>query len=211
MDLANVPGPARTSLREYVQQAVRNALLDGSLQPDELFSATQLAKQLGVSSTPVREALLDLARDGILIPERNRGFRVALIDHESLIKLAEVRSMLEVPALAVIAKNLSDADYTRLSVLAQQADVHAQALNRFEYARDDRIFHVELTKLAGNKFVTEIVSDFRNRSRLAMSRTPYDHQNLSASSHDHQIILDALRQGEIEKAQRVLTHHILDQ
>lgn len=211
MDLANVPGPARTSLREYVQQAVRTALLDGSLQPEELFSATQLAKQLGVSSTPVREALLDLARDGILIPERNRGFRVALIDHDSLIQLAQVRSMLEVPLLAIIAKNFTAADYARLTGLAQQADVHAQEQNRFEYARDDRIFHVELTKLGGNKFVTEIVSDFRNRSRLAMSRAPYDHQDLRAASQDHQIILDALRAGETAKAQRVLTGHILDQ
>ncbi|HSA52260.1 MAG TPA: GntR family transcriptional regulator, partial [Yinghuangia sp.] len=66
----------RLSLREQVARAIRAALVAGEMRPGVVYSAPGLATRFGVSATPVREALLDLAKDGLVEPVRNKGFRV---------------------------------------------------------------------------------------------------------------------------------------
>ena len=70
------------SLREQARQVIRGLVITGQMQPDQLYSVPRLAAELGVSATPVREALLDLEREGLLEAERNRGFRVVSLSLE---------------------------------------------------------------------------------------------------------------------------------
>ncbi|MER6873164.1 GntR family transcriptional regulator, partial [Amycolatopsis sp. NPDC000673] len=88
----------RTNLREQVLEVVRQAMVSGDLRPGDIYSAAALATRLGVSSSPVREALLTLVNQGLLEPVRNRGYRVVAMTERDLDEIYEMRLLLEVPA-----------------------------------------------------------------------------------------------------------------
>src|SRR5579875_2115176 len=99
----------RRNLREEAVEVLRAAILGGELEPGSIHSAVSLAEQLGVSPTPVREAMLQLARSGLVEVLPNRGFRVTVVDDRDLDEVAELRLMLEVPAMRFVIERSSDA------------------------------------------------------------------------------------------------------
>src|ERR671911_3059487 len=85
----------RTSLREQVADALRAAVVSGEMKPGHVYSAPALAAQFGVSATPVREAMLDLAKEGLVEAVRNKGFRVTALSGRDLDELTEIRRLIE--------------------------------------------------------------------------------------------------------------------
>src|ERR1700684_2801725 len=98
-----VERPADGNLRQHVLQQVRSEIISGHSPPGAMYSVPNLAAALGVSTTPVREALLELARNGLIEPMRNRGFKVVSPTLEELRELFEVRELLEVRAAELLA------------------------------------------------------------------------------------------------------------
>src|ERR1700678_4247018 len=144
--------PAIT-LREAVLQQVRAEIIAGRAGPGTLYTVPGLATQMGVSSTPVREALLELARAGLVSPLRNRGFLVEGVTLKDLEDLFAVRAMLERFALETVARQgLTDPE--PLTALADQV---AEAVERRDvgtYVEADRRFHEALVARAGNPRLT---------------------------------------------------------
>src|SRR5919109_1592521 len=93
------------SLNDQVVEAVRAAIHSGDLAPGELYSAYQIADRLGVSRSPVREALLRLAETGLVRMERNRGFRIVAPAAHDIAEIFAVRLLLEVPASGQAARH----------------------------------------------------------------------------------------------------------
>ena len=94
------------SLREQVTRALEAAIVAGELEPGVIYSAPGLAERFGVSATPVREAMLDLVKEGFVEPLRNRGFRVIEISDEDLDNIAQIRLLIEVPTISQIAGSM---------------------------------------------------------------------------------------------------------
>ncbi len=88
------------SLREQVTRALDAAIVAGELLPGVIYSAPGLAERFGVSATPVREAMLDLVKEGIVELLRNRGFRVIEMSDEDLDNIAQIRLLIEVPTIS---------------------------------------------------------------------------------------------------------------
>src|SRR4051794_30024197 len=134
----------------------------------EVWSAPQLAERFGVSVTPVREALLELVRDGLLFAVRNRGFRVADPTDAELDAISEVRRLLE-PAAAERAARQPAVRRARaegeLREAARRVAEAAEAGDVVAHVRADRDFHAALLDLAGNPVLTETVLRLRDRSR----------------------------------------------
>ena len=84
------------SLREQIGSAIRAALITGEMEPGETYSVPVIAEKFGISATPVREAMLDLVKDGILIALPNKGFQVVSTSAETLRELTEIRLLLEI-------------------------------------------------------------------------------------------------------------------
>lgn len=98
--------PERHSVRAQVLAALRDALAGGQLAPGEVYSAPALAERYGVSATPVREAMQQLASEGAVETVPNRGFRIAGHTARDAAELAEVRAALEVPAIMRLARTV---------------------------------------------------------------------------------------------------------
>jgi DNA-binding GntR family transcriptional regulator len=94
----DLPGVGRReNLRDRTRDALRAAIISGKLEPGVVYSAPALGAQLGVSPTPVREAMLDLVKAGLVVPHPNKGFRITEISEEDLDNLAAVRLLIEPP------------------------------------------------------------------------------------------------------------------
>ena len=98
------------SFRDQVRRALEAALVAGELKPGELYSAPVLGERFGVSATPVREAMLALAKDGFVVAERNRGFRVVELSDKDLDEVSQIRLLVEVPSTVEAAALCKMAD-----------------------------------------------------------------------------------------------------
>jgi DNA-binding GntR family transcriptional regulator len=98
----------RRNLREEAVDVLRAAILGGELQPGSIHSAVTLAERLGVSPTPIREAMLELSTLGLVEVLPNRGFRVTVINDRDLDEVCELRMLLEVPALDMVVARATD-------------------------------------------------------------------------------------------------------
>ncbi|MGW7368742.1 GntR family transcriptional regulator, partial [Streptomyces sp. NPDC054841] len=109
----------RHSVRGQILQALRAALVSGELRPGEVYSAPALGMRFGVSATPVREAMQQLALEGAVETVPNRGFRVTRRSARELAELAEVRALLEVPVMLRLARTVPAARWAELWPLAE--------------------------------------------------------------------------------------------
>jgi DNA-binding GntR family transcriptional regulator len=143
-----------SSLRERAAVALRASIVTGEIRPGEIYSAPMIAQQLGVSATPVREAMLDLASEGLVEPVRNRGLRVIQLTERDLDEIFQVRLLLEVPTVVAVAGDntlLTDKLVKCLNRLIEVLEASAGAGDFGGLIDADIKFHSELLALPGNE------------------------------------------------------------
>ncbi|WP_460112537.1 GntR family transcriptional regulator [Streptomyces platensis] len=206
------PGPAaprRHSVRAQVLAALRRALVDGELAPGEVYSGPALAERYGVSATPVREAMQQLAGEGAVEVVPNRGFRIAQRSSRDLAELAEVRTMLEVPAIVRLARALPPERWEELRPLAAAGVAAAARGDRAGYAEADHAFHQAVMSLTGNRRLTEVTGDLLRRAQWsAAGGTRLRTAELLADASEHTALLDALIAQEYAVAERIAREHV---
>ncbi len=208
-DLALPALGARRNLREEITETLRAAVISGELRPGVVYSAPSLATQFGVSATPVREAMLDLAGEGLVDIVRNKGFRVTELSDKDLDDLTELRALIEVPTVRRIAEAGVAADViTELRPLAAEIEAAAARGDLIPYVTADLEFHLRLLALAGNAHLVETVRSLRARSRIYGIRSLADRGALVPSAHEHAELLDLLEAGDADGAERLMRHHI---
>ncbi|MGV9844417.1 GntR family transcriptional regulator [Streptomyces fungicidicus] len=198
----------QTHLRDQVADALRAALIAGELRPGVVYSAPTLAAELGVSATPVREAMLDLAREGLVEAVRNKGFRVTEMTEQDLDEFTEIRTLIEVPTVGRVAATAAVEQLESLRPLAQRIVTAAQEHDVLKYLEADHRFHLELLALAGNRHLVEVVSDLRKRSRLFGLGSLNETGRLVASAREHVELLDLMVAGRIREAEECMRRHL---
>lgn len=200
---------APTSLREGVLQQVRAEIVSGRASPGTIYSVPALATSLGISTTPVREALLELSRVGLLSPMRNRGFRVEAATLQDLENLFAVRVMLERSALEQVARlRLTDT-----APLTQLADAVAAAVKDGAvgaYVEGDRRFHEALVARAANPRLTRLVMAQRDDMRLYGIDSREGRERQRASVGEHYEMIEFGIAGDVERIGALITRHIME-
>ncbi|MGY0490991.1 GntR family transcriptional regulator [Streptomyces sp. WG-D5] len=175
----------RTSVRGQVLDALRSALVAGDLVPGEVYSGPALGERFGVSATPVREAMQQLAREGAVEVVPNRGFRVTRRSERELAELAEVRALVEVPVVTRLARTVAPARWAELRPLVRATAVAAAEGDRAGYAEADRAFHRAVLAFAGNDQVVRVADDLHRQVGWAAA-------DLTVDARQHGALLDAL-------------------
>jgi DNA-binding GntR family transcriptional regulator len=196
------------SLREQVTRALEGAIVAGELKPGVIYSAPELAERFGISATPVREAMLDLVKEGFVEPLRNRGFRVVEMSDEDLDDIAQIRLLIEVPTIAQAAALLTPAQFQKLAVAAEAIERAAAEGDVLGYLDADRRFHVELISAIGNARLTDLVDRLRRQARLFGLKGLAESGRLMASAREHRALLDKLRVQDIQAAENLMRAHI---
>jgi DNA-binding GntR family transcriptional regulator len=198
-----------SSLRETVAEQVRAEIVSGRAQPGTIYSVPTLATALGISTTPVREALLELSRAGLISPLRNRGFVVAGASLKDLEDLFSIRVLLERYALETIAH----AGLTDVEPLRALADAIAAAVRQEDvggYIEADRRFHEALVSRANNPRLTRLVMAQRDDMRLYGIDTPEGRRRQIDSVDEHYQMLELAQAREVEKIGALITKHIVE-
>ncbi|GAA1946649.1 GntR family transcriptional regulator [Kitasatospora viridis] len=195
-------------LRDQVAHALRAALISGELRPGVVYSAPALAADFGVSATPVREAMLDLAREGLVEAVRNKGFRVTEMTERDLDEFTEIRALIEVPTIGQVARTATKEQLEALRPVAQEIVVAARKHDLIAYLEADRQFHLSLLGLVGNSRLVEVVGDLRKRSRLYGLTRLDQRGELVSSAEEHLELLDLLLTGDAEASEACMARHL---
>lgn len=196
-----------TNLRETVLAQLRSRIVSGEATPGTIYSVPALATEMGMSTTPVREALLELSRTGLVAPLRNRGFRVEAATPQDLENHFDVRIMLEAGALVAIAR----AGLTDTEPLIQRADAVAAAVksgNVADYIETDRQFHEALVSRANNPLLTRMIMGLRADMRLYGINSPEGVERQRASVSEHYEMIELAATGQCEAIAALITRHI---
>ncbi|MHA7274099.1 MULTISPECIES: GntR family transcriptional regulator [unclassified Arthrobacter] len=208
VDDAHVPAARPPSLTERTIEAVREGIRNGSFVPGELYSVYRLADELGVSRSPVRDALLRLAETGMVAFERNRGFRVVLPGARELTEIIAVRLALEVPAAERAAVRATDADRSALHDEHSAMQAAVLAGDESAFMLHDQRLHGLLLDLAGNAHAARIIENLRDATRLVGASTIKKSRSLEDVYREHRPILDAIDDGDPVAAGSAMRRHL---
>ena len=195
------------NLRELVLQHVRSEIISGQSAPGSMYSVPSLATALGVSTTPVREALLELARSGLIEPLRNRGFKVVAPTLTQLRNLFDMRELLELFAAEQVALKRKK-DLSGLRILADDIAKAVVSGSVPDYLETDRRFHHALTEEADNELLTETVMGLRDKMRLYGIGTEAGRERQRDSVAEHYQIVELAEIGDADGLKALLRHHI---
>lgn len=194
------------TVAEGVYQHLRRELLSGRLKPGQWLREQELAEALDVSRTPVRESIRQLAQEGFLQIEANRGVRVRDVSLEEAVATYEVRGQLEGMAAALAARNVNDAARAQLQRHLEAMDA-VDPQDQAEHIRTDNQFHALVARLSGNPVLEELVEKLSERVMRVKILTR--DVNVSAVARaQHARIVEAISQGDEQAAAQAMSKHV---
>jgi len=198
-----------TTASDLVADSIRAAILSGQLKPGETLVERRLAVQLGVSKTPVREALIALSTSGLVAVNPNRGVTVRRLTLDDIRKCYEVRLLLEPWAVSRVARldplpNLADA---RLAL--DEAKLLLSADDHTQLSLANRRFHRAIYSLCDNEVVAEKLDDLQDLTALGAVNLLWEHwPTWRAEYAEHEEILAMVASGQAAAAERLMRRHI---
>lgn len=206
--------PSHKTLRDWVFECLRTSIISGDLAPGQRIVEADLAKQLDVSKSPVREAILQLKQDGLVIDApKGRGVVVAPLKPSDVREIYAVREALEGLAVRILA---ADPQPERLAPLRAAVEKMRQALAENDLRRQfehDVEFHTALCAATGNRRLQDLFSSLRpDLQRIflfaanAMSLEGTDSAEQTLAEHEH--LLQAIAEGNGDRAASLLAAHV---
>lgn len=193
-------------------EIIREKLLAGEFLPGDRLGEEEIASELDMSRTPVREALRTLAADGLVEIQKNRGARVADWSADELVSVFEIRMRLEGLAARRAAERALPEDIEKLYELAKLIDYYSKPEPIRDMAQISRYngeFHGELLRISGSAALTSAVDRVMFVSVLSRTRQSMDDDAMRRSSNHHFEIVEAVRAGQGEWAESTMRSHIL--
>ncbi|MGJ9421990.1 GntR family transcriptional regulator [Aeromicrobium sp. CF3.5] len=200
--------PAARSTTEDVFARLREQILTGVLAPGEQHSIYRLSDALGVSRTPVREAVLRLADLGLVTIERNRGVTVRGVQAEDVRDVFELRLLLEVPAAAGAATHADDALRARLVAALDAMRQAARIGDEVSFTGHDRDLHAVLGEALGNRRLSQEVDRLRDSIQVRGVSTIDRTRTMSDIAEEHAPIVAAVVGGDALAAAAAMRTHL---
>ncbi len=188
---------------------MKTAILSGHLRPKERLAEERLAERLGVSRTPVREALYKLESEGLIRPLNKRGFIVSGDSKEEVEELFEIRSVLEGYALRLISEKIAEEKLQQLNGFVEKAEAALEAKRMNEVFRWNTRFHDALHELVSDRErLYRMMVDMRKQVLRYRKETLQSVEGAKRTLDGHRKILLALRLKEPDLCERAMREHI---
>jgi DNA-binding GntR family transcriptional regulator len=197
---------AYVGLQAQARAEIKSAIIEGRLEAGSLTSVRALAELLGMSRTPVREALVDLANDGLVQFERNRGVRIQATQGHDIEEIFELRLLLEVPAVRRAVPLCTNVEIAALE--RELADMEANLDDESKFMHHDRLFHDVLLQTLDNTRLVQFVDSLRSQTRVRGISTVGRSRPLKEIVTEHRRIFRAVKRGDEEGAAEAMARHI---
>lgn len=198
-------------LRDVVFKTLRQAILKGELEPGERLMEIQLAERLGVSRTPIREAIRKLELEGLVLMIPRKGAEVAKISENNLRDVLEVRRSLEELAIDLACQRMTEEELSELKKTEERFAKAIQTGEVMEIAQTDESYHEIIYNSTKNQKLVQILNNLREqmyRYRLEYIKDE-DKRQILLVEHDH--IIKALSLGHVQEAKMAIREHIDNQ
>ncbi len=197
------------TVAEQVHAFIQHALLSGQLNPGDRLAEGELAAALGISRTPIREALRQLDNDGLVVVLPHRGTFVRTLDPRRGRQLYETRLLLEPAAVRAATAHITDQQLAALRSLLDSTLDEAKAGNMGSASMDTEAFHVALLRIAGNEVLlelwTRVWAEWQLFRVCAWRNKP---QRPRAAAEEHAALFDAITARDEDRAAAIMVDHL---
>jgi DNA-binding GntR family transcriptional regulator len=197
-----------SSLTDRAYATIRRAILSLELLPGQPLIEAQLARELSISKTPVREALQRLASEDLVVLDRFRGASVRSVDGDVMRDLFEVRALLEPTAVLQAVPRLTPEQLERMSALLQEVESALVDGDLVTVALTNRSFHRMFIDNATNAYLRNVLIRIQDQVHVTSVLTWMGTDVCAREHNDHLVILDAARDADAARASTLMASHI---
>ena len=198
-------------LRDVVFQTLRQAILREDLAPGERLMEIPLANKLGVSRTPLREAIRMLEQEGLVVMITRRGAQVAGISEKSMRDVLEVRKSLEKLAVELACERMTEEDMKEMNRAEEAFSAAVHEGDALRIAETDEQFHDVIYNSTGNTKLVQLLNNLREQMYRYRLEHIKDEKSRLSLLEEHQRMMTALRSRDVELAKKAAGEHIVNQ
>ena len=195
-------------LQEFAYNKCQELIGSGELSPGHLYSESSMSRQLGISRTPLRTALQQLERDGLIIRLPQRGFYVYQFKEKDIEELFAIRKAIEGYAVEHIAKKKREIDLRQAKIHLKAQEEARQSDDFSIFMREDRKFHENIVNALDNKRLVMIYSDLRQSIELIGLKRSKINSQRNQSIAEHKTIINAIEKGDPLAAREAVYNHL---
>ncbi len=194
-------------LRDIVFENLRSSILEGKLKAGQRLMEVQLADQLGVSRTPIREAIRKLELEGLVVMLPRKGAYVANMSFKDLIDVLEIRASLEGLAASLAAER-RDEHVIELEKVAKEFEESVKNSDLENVLKKDIEFHEKIFSMANNKRLSQLINSLWEQVHRFRVTYVSNFEATQSLVEEHYRILEAIKSGDCEQAKKYATEHI---
>lgn len=194
-------------LREIVFESMREAIISGVLKPGERLMEIQLADEMGVSRTPVREAIRKLELEGFVVMIPRKGAYVAGVTHKDVADVFEIRAALEGLAAGLAAERATNEEIEEMERVLLFNEGEPKTLEQI--VESDTGFHALVYKASRNDRLVQILANLREQIQRFRATSLAVPGRIKNAIEEHRAIVEALANHDVEKAQELAANHIV--
>jgi len=202
------PIKKENTTQDKVYKQIQKAILFGGISSDEIFTEVQLAEMLNTSRTPVRAALQDLVKEGLLVSIPRKGVTVRRITQEEQDEIFLLRSSIEVQVVKKLTEMTSPDQLKILRLIVKEQQEAKENEDAIKFIELDHEFHLSLTRLANFSIIEEVLQNLHNLTQLMGLKAVSKHGRMKNVIKEHIEIIEALETRNAELASAVILNHL---
>ena len=195
-------------LNQKVYRILKAEIIEGSLKPGTKLLENNIAKQLGISRTPIREALRELAAEGFVKMNPNQGVVVSNASVEDVQEVLQIRGVLEGLAARLATKMINEEEIKELEKYQKQMEYYTNKDDVLAFSEMDTEFHELILNICGNNRLIQIRKNLSDQAHRYQIRSLSVPGRLKYSLKEHQEVVEALKRKDAEQADRLSQKHI---
>lgn len=196
------------SLRGRVFRRLRDNILNGQYQENDELKEAAIAEELGVSRTPVREAFRQLELEGLIHIIPNKGAYVTGISSSDVADIYEIRSLLEGLCARWATEKITKEKIEALEEIILLSEFHLEKEHYDQLIELDNRFHMQMYEACESKILIHLLKDFHQYVQKQRQQTLSDRERSAAAVEEHKSIMEAIRDGNAELAEKLADEHI---
>ncbi|MCF8143866.1 MAG: GntR family transcriptional regulator [Deltaproteobacteria bacterium] len=200
-----------TTLHQEIVSRIRKMIQKGILVRGQKVSEKDLCESMGVSRTPVREALRQLTSEGLIQLIPHKGAFVSQPCIEEISDLFEVMGVLEGACARLAVIRMKERDLQKIEALHEVLESHFRNRDHEAYLKTNHIIHAFIQELTGNRVLNDLINGLRQKILLYRQRQLYQPERFDQSIQEHRNLIGAFRTRDSDSAESLMKHHLLMQ
>ncbi len=195
-------------LAKLAYERLRDSILNGDLKPGEIYKEMNLARDFGISRTPVREALLELSVHGLVTFLPRRGVRINHFTKRDVEEVFELRKAIELAIVEKISRGSKDINLAKLEKTLDKQVMAMKREDRVAFLEEDRVFHATLAKLTQNHRLVSILENIRDMVQMMGLEALTRSGRMEEVVEEHRAVLKFIQQMRELEARQAMDHHL---